>query len=151
MPGFGTTPFGSGPYGIGTPATSSTNEGKPLTDAKGVRFGSRYINPRTRQYEMNANGRYVGMSSVQQLVELAALTLIGTSAMQALGEDAPSGVIGTNYVARTTEAIERAFARLVREKLIEINSIDIRPESRPVFRLVRWTDLTTGIEQELRI
>lgn len=151
MSGFGATPFGTGPYGLGTPATSSSNAGVPLPNELGVTQSGRYINPRTRQYEYDANGRAKGMPAVQQLVELAMLTVSGSSAMAPLGEDAPNGVIGTNFVARTTEAIERALARLVSDKLIEITSIEINTANRPIFRVVRWTDLTTGIEQELRL
>lgn len=149
MAGFGVAPFGSSPYGLGTPATTAAdNSGVVLADDLGVQHGSRYINPRTRQYEYDAHGRAKGMPNVRQLAMLAFLTIEGSSAMADLGIEEASGVIGVNFVARRKEAIQRAFARLTRDKLLTITSIEVDITRRPTFTLVRWKDLTTEIEHE---
>lgn len=151
MAGFGSMPCGSGPYGINTPVTAAGNEGPVLADDLGAVQGARYINPRTRQYEFDANGRYKGMPNVRQLMLLAFLTVKGSSAVPTLGIEEPSGVIGRNFVERRRESIRQAVAPHVRARLVEILSIDIDVTNRPVFTLVRWKDLTTEIEHEDRI
>lgn len=143
--------MGTAPYGLGTPATSSANAGVLLPNDKGETQGSRYINPRTRQYEYDSNGRAKGMPNVQQLVELALLTVRGTSAQTDLGVEEPSGVIGANFVERRKTSINQALSRLVTDKMIEVLSVDVDVDRRPIFTLVRWRDLTTSIERESQL
>lgn len=151
MAGFGIAPLGTAPYGLGTPATSSTNGGVLLPNDLGETQGSRYINPRTRRYEYDEHGRARGQHNIQHLVQMAFLTIRGTSAMTDLGDYAPDGVIGQNFVSRRKEGITQALSRLTRDKLIAIVSIDVDTRNRPVFTIVRWRDLTTEIEQEITI
>jgi hypothetical protein len=151
MAGLGHAACGTAPYGLGTPATSSTNGGALLPNERGETQGSRYINPRTRRYEYDEHGRAKGMPNVQQLVLMAFMTIRGSSAMPDLGDEAPSGVIGANFVARRKEAVTRAAAHLVDGNLIEIISIDVDPKARPIFTIVRWRDLTTRIERETKV
>lgn len=151
MAGFGSSPLGTGPYGVGTPATSSANAGLPLADDFGASQGSKYINPRTRSYERDANGRTKGMPNVPHLVQLALLTTRGSSAMTTLGDEAPGGVIGANFVSRRQASIRQSLTRLVDDNMIEIVAIEVYADNRPVFTLVRWRDLTTTLEHEARI
>jgi hypothetical protein len=83
------------------------------------------------------------MPHTQQLVLLAVLTKLGTSADIDLGLAPTGGVIGNNFVAHRDAAIRSALQRLVDAKTIEIVSIDIDAKSRPVFTLIRWRDLST--------
>lgn len=151
MAGYGTAPFGTAPYGVGTPSTTAGNAGSLLNDTSGATQGSRYINPRTRQYEFDANGRFKGQQNTQSLVQLALLTVLASSSVPGLGETLPSGVIGTNFVKSRKSAISDALSDLVKAKLISIVSIDVDTTRRPVFTVIRWTDLTTGIEQQTQI
>lgn len=150
--GFGAQPMGASPYGVGTPAVSTdTNAGKTLTSASGTVYGGRYINPQTGLYEFDSNGRYVGTTDVKQLVVLAVKTARGSSAVQTLGFAPPVGVIGNNFVAKMKEAVNQAFAQLVRAGLVAIVDIDVRKNQRPVVTIVRWRDLTTDAEHTEQI
>ncbi len=151
MSGVGAFPLGVGPYGIGTPDAAPVNAGTALTDAFGAVQGSRFINPRTRQYEFDANGRIKGMPGVANLVEMAFLTVDGSSAVNGLGIAPASGVIGANFIQRRTQQIQDALAQLVKAKLIEVVSVSVDATSRPIQSVVRWRDLTTQTEQESRV
>jgi hypothetical protein len=149
--GFGNSPLGASPYGLGTPSTAAGNAGSPLTDATGAGYGSRYINPATRQYEFDANGRIKGMPDVASMVQLVVQTTLGTSAVSTLGDSPPGGVIGRNYAQRRTQSLNDALASLVAQKLIAIVSITVDTTVRPITAVVTWRDLTTQTEHELSI
>ncbi len=151
MGGFGTAPFGTAPYGVGTPSTAGGNVGSVLSDAFGASQGSRRVGTKTRQYEYDANGRAKGRGNTESLVLMALTTIAGSSAQAALGDAAPSGVIGANFVARRTASIRQALGDLVKAKSVAIISIDVDVTRRPVFTLIRWRDLTTQSEQETAI
>lgn len=151
MSGFGAAPLGTAPYGLGTPATSSSNSGVLLPDASGATQGSRFLNARTRRYEYGPDGRARGQESVSSLVQMALLTVKGTSAMASLGDEAPSGVIGNNFVARRKASITQALSALTTANTIEIVSLDVLADNRPILTIVRWRDLTTTLEQETTI
>lgn len=151
MTGAGFSPAGVSPAGSGTPATTTGPSGTALTDDYGRQHGARYIDPATRRYVLDANGRYKGMPAVSQMVELAFLTLRGSSALPNLGMEKPSGVIGSNFVAKREQAVREAFQFLTRAQLAELVSVTVDTSRRPVVSIVRWRDLTTAEEQETRI
>lgn len=151
MSGVGGSPMGAFPYGLGTILPASDNGGVILPDAFGVTQGSRFINARTRSYEYDEHGRAKGMSNVASLVQMCLLMAKGSSAMADLGEVAPSGVIGANFVSRRKSEIKQALKRLVDTKTIAIVSIDVDVKSRPVFTIIRWRDMTTLIEGTTRL
>ena len=151
MSGFGIAPYGTAPYGLGTPLTAAGNEGNVLPDATGKSQGSRAINSATRRYEFDSNGRAKGQNNTQQLVQLALLTALGSSAMPRLGEAPMGGVIGANFVQRRKTSIQTALADLVNRKLVSIVSIEVDTSRRPILTLVRWRDLTSSIEQQIAI
>lgn len=145
--GAGRSSAGVSPYGIGTPAVSDTNGGVPTPNTFAESQGSRYIDSKTRQYVYNSDGRAKGQANIPHLVQMAFLTVAGSSAMPRLGVLQAGGVIGNNFVSQRTQAIQAALKYLVDSSLIEIVEITVDAKIRPVFTRVRWRDLTTLVEQ----
>lgn len=148
MTGAGFAPAGVSPAGIGYVAPVSRDRSRALTDATGRRHGSRYIDPKTKQYEVDENGRYRGMPNVAHLVQLAFLTPRGSSALPNLGLAPPSGVLSNGFVPERQAAVRDALAPYVASGLIEIVTIDVDTKRRPAVTLVRWRDLSTLEEEE---
>lgn len=151
MTGAGLAPAGTFLAGFGYQETPARDRSQALTDDFGRRHGARYIDPLTRRYAIDANGRYKGMSNIAQLVELAFLTQAGSSSMPALGLAPAGGVISNGFVAERKEAIRNALSSLTQSGLVELVSIDVDISRRPTMTLVRWRDLTTSTEQESRL
>jgi hypothetical protein len=153
--GFGSQPFGSSPYGIGTPAVATPAGGSVLRNAQtGASEGSRFLNPATRDYAIDANGRTLGLGNVRALVEIALSTTSGTSAMQALGHTLRSiARIDNNFEYRVRDTIAASVAHLTDRSIIQLTATTIEDRGRGR-RLIRvfWRDLTTGQEDfsELR-
>jgi hypothetical protein len=149
MSGFGSQGFGSTPYGIGSPVGSSARGGTILRDEKtGMPQGSRRLNPATRDYSIDSNGRALGANNVRALVELALATVRGSSAMVALGQTIGSiDRIGASFRYRIRDAVAGAVKHLTDRGLIEIQRTAVEDIS-PGKVLVRvfWRDLTTGEE-----
>ena len=148
MSGFGSQPFGSSPYGIGTPSTAPEQGGKILRDLfTGETQGSRRIDPLTKDYVLDDFGRIVGMVDVQQLVLLAVSTDKGSSAVRQLGQDLKKiDRIGTNTVRRIDVTLRAAVQHLVDRDLIEVVDTKVTVV-RPgvVLANLRWRDLNTGL------
>lgn len=155
MSGFGSSGFGSGPYGLGTPVTASAQGGSVLRDAKtGKPQGSRRLNPETRDFDIDTNGRTLGLGNVRALVELALATESGTSAMQALGQALRTiDRIGTSFQYRVRDTVAAAVKHLTDRNIITIDRTTVE-DLGPGKRLIRvfWRDVTTGQEafSELR-
>lgn len=147
MSGFGSQPFGSSPYGIGTPAVASELGGSLLRDeTTGQSWGSRKIDPVTKDYVLDDNGRILGMSDGHQLVLLAVSTTKGSSAMRQLGQDIKSiDRITNNFVRRVDTTLRAAVQHLVDKELIEVLDVTV-DVVRPGVTLarLRWRDLASG-------
>jgi len=146
--GAGYAPAGAFPAGFGTPSSVAGRAGNVLVDETGAQHGARYINPKTRRYELDATGRYKGMNNVSQLVEMAFLTVRGSSVLPGLGMKPMSGVIGRNFVARQKQAVKEALAFLTNANVIELVSVDVDVSRKPSMTLIRWRDLSTSQTQE---
>lgn len=157
MSGFGHQPAGSSSAGWGTPGLADAPCGDILRDpSTGRRMGSRRINPKTRDYEMDACGRIVGDHEIRHLVQMAVHTLQGSSAMRALGLSTTgmSRITG-DFERRLLNAVSNAVAHLVDAKLIEVVGISEYRASTSgglregqVYARFRWRDLTTKQEHE---
>jgi hypothetical protein len=152
MSGFGSTGFGSTPYGIGTPPDTDPNGGTILSDAySGAPQGGRSLDPVSRDYVMDPTfGRIRGMSNAQQLVLLAISTDKGSAAMAELGQQL-KGIkrITNDFEQRVDGTLRGALAYLVARSMIEVKSVNVMRlgDGRAYARLV-WRDLTTSIEHE---
>lgn len=148
MSGLGNSSLGQAPYGVGTPVTAAGNTGIPLvsTTDKMTPQDGRQIDAAKRDYVIDGNGRAYGMSRVAQLVQLALMTLRGSSVVETLGIDAPGALITPDLASRMQNDVYVALADLIQQQLISVESVDVDATARPVTRQVAWIDLTTGIE-----
>jgi hypothetical protein len=151
MSGFGSQPNGSSPYGIGTPAVSSGTGGKLLRDTStGRRMGSRRIDPFTKDYVLDENGRILGMNNTQQLVLMAVSTDKGSSAMRSLGQELRRiERITSNFARRVDTTLRACVQHIVDLGLIEVlgTRVEIVRPGVSKARLL-WRDLESGVENE---
>lgn len=154
MNGFGAQPFGGSPYGVGEPDTGEAPGGSVLRDpATGESTGSRRIDPVTRDYVLDENGRALGMSDVQQLVFIAVATLKGSSAMKALGQSISEiKVIDAGIERQIAAMLTTALAHLTGPKLIEIVSITVKKlHPGAVHTRLCWRDISAQTDHTLEI
>lgn len=120
MSGFGNQPFGSTPYSLGAPVVTDGSPGKILQAPETQQTeGSRYINPVTRDFELDENGRFRGQPNVRHLVQHAVQTLKSSSAMREFGLDIEDiEVITADTERRLARALDEAVAHLVAANLI---------------------------------
>jgi hypothetical protein len=157
--GFGSAPYGTGPYGIGTPFAVPSSAGRVLEDETGRQLSGRRINPLTRQYDYASNGRAIGQTTVYQMVQLACRTDESSSAAIDLGHRLRSiRDVGDNFERQVEAVYRHALAQLVADGLIEFMGTKVERDpnfpNRTKVR-VRFRDLTasndSAPEQEIEI
>jgi hypothetical protein len=154
MSGFGSQPFGTGPYGLGTPATATSIGGSILRDTTtGESLGSRQIDPLTKDYVLDDNGRLLGMSDVKQLVLIAVSTTKGSSAMRELGHELRSiDRITANFAARVRNTLLAAVQHIVDRRLIEVLDVVVELVRPGVAKVrLRWRDVSTQNEETTEV
>ena len=139
--GVGTQPFGSSPYGLGTPAT--------VNDEPAASAGSRYLNPFSKDYQIDPNtDQAAQMPPTRQRVLIAVMTVLNSAtAIPGLGLRAPRK-IGINYIAQTKASVRASLAHLVIEDapVIEIERIDvIKLGVGRILVTISYIDLLTGL------
>ena len=144
--GAGSTPFGSGPYGTGTPTTTPVATGRVLEDTSNAQQGSRFIDPRTKDYVLNADGRFVGQQNTRHLVVHRLSTVLGSSATLAVGHTL--GQVERMTQIKSIDTRIRAALSDIEDQMT-IESIDIstaRSDIAPgrAFIVVKWRDLATN-------
>lgn len=138
--GFGIFSAGFGAFGLSTPDVAP----EPPTGS----VGTRWINPATKDYEINpATNNLKQMPDVRQKVLLAILT-IQTTATTAprFGVSLPSKM-GTTFENECKNATRAALAHLTTaaDPEIRIDRIDVeRGKASRAQITVSYTDLTTG-------
>lgn len=145
MSGFGSQPFGSSPYGIGTPAVAEAAGGKLLRDSvSGKSTGSLLI--QDGDYVFDENGRLLGMDDVKQLVYLAVKTTKGSSAMRELGQTIRKiDRITSNIEYRVEATLRAAVKHLIDKELVEIISVKVEQiREGVVIARMAWRNLLTG-------
>lgn len=148
--GVGLAPAGVSVAGFGQVDAAPVPPKTLLVDTyNGQQDNARRIDPYTKGYVMDAQGRIAGMNGVQQLVYLAVATVRNSSALNNFGNPAGSvRKIGTNVVSQLQDAYRLALKDLTDRKLISIDDITVTsPKLGAEMVNVRWRDLTTGLEQ----
>ena len=116
-----------------------------------AQLDGRKIDPVTRQYDFDANGRVVGQTTAQQLVLLALSTTLGSSSMQTLGHTLQSiDVIGPDIQRQVSGILTAALQPYVTAKQIAILSISVVARTAGtsgVIASVRWRDLANNTDQ----
>lgn len=122
MPGFGSQPFGSSSYGLGTPALAPKQGGSLLRDPQtGATLDALLIDPKKRDYVLDANGRALGMPRTRQMVQIALATAKDSSAMKGLGIDLAGIETITPALERQIDsALRDAVQHLVDQRLIVV-------------------------------
>lgn len=149
MSGIGNSPFGSGPFGVGTPIAAPTPGGAIFRDPKtGESRTGRYIDPETGRYAFDEFGRVLGQATVPQLVQIAYATVRGSSVIASLGNRLSTlQTIGSDYAKRIDTLLREPVADLVNAKQMAITKIDVqRLGTSSVIARVYWRDLTTGTD-----
>jgi hypothetical protein len=151
MSGFGLQPAGTSSAGFGSPTRGASEGGVTLRDTfTGDSFGGRQINPKTGDYVLDANGRLLGMSNVQQLVQLAVMN--AGPALQEIDR------ITDSFAQEAGAILAAAVAPIARQGFIAVVGVqDVRLATRDGLRQGQaqfaflWRDLTTDTEQRTAI
>lgn len=156
--GGGFAPGGTTPGGFGIPDVAGPIQFVPLIDpSTGIRQSGRFIDPKTKDYRFLPDGRLQGMPTVMQMVQLAVLTTLGSSAQTTLGIDL-TRVRDKNdsFAQAVTSTATDALAPIVKQGLIKINSIQVfgatpgeLPNPDAGIGIVNFTDLTTNTPQTI--
>lgn len=122
-----------------------------LPDARtGLPQTGRLIDPVAKDYVFTADGRLQGFASVNQLVQLALGTQLGTSGIPTLGIDMTQATEqGSDFQRRVATMVANALGPLVKQKLVQLVSVTLQPSpSNPdaAAAIVTWIDLTLGTE-----
>ena len=127
------------PFGLGTPI--------PTGDPPDGASGTRYLNPATRDYQVDTTtGQLAQMPSIRQRVLLALLTVRGSStASPGFGIVAPRKM-GEQFDVEMKQAVRSALKQLTDvEKVVRIDGIIVERGARSRSRTtVIFTDLITG-------
>lgn len=128
-----------GPFGTGTPTTSAA---PPAATA-----GSRYLNPATKDYEIDAStGQLAQMPPLRQRVLIAVTTDIGSAAtLTELGRIRPRKMAPT-FEAEVIASIRKACRQMTDiERVMRIDAITIERGASGRYRpTLSYTDITNG-------
>ncbi len=159
MSGAGIQSAGTSSAGIGAPDEGNPQDGVVFTGLDGTSNGSRYIDQRTRDYVIDANGRAQGMPNVPHLVQMAITMERNSSAIRGLGQELKSlDRITPNFERRVLGVLTQALQHLIDAKLVEVIGFSSFKSSqtdkglRPgqVYGRLLWRDLSTkGEPKEL--
>lgn len=145
MAGFGTMSFGLGAFGLGTPAEAP--------DVPTGEVGSRYINPISKDYEVDGvTGQLKQMPKNMQRVLLALATLRSSAtAVPRFGLVLPRKM-GTSFEKELELAIRLALIHLTDfEQAIQIDTIAVqRGRNSRASATIIYEDLETG-EKDQRV
>lgn len=142
-------PFGTVPFGYGTPAIANPNVGLVFRKTDSSLGNNRFIDPATRDYVIDEEtGRIVGQDAMQQMVYLALVTVKESSAVFDLGQNFTSiKVITANIEAQITNEVKRALNHLTVKKQITINNVFVDVDANHVARIhVVWTDTSKNVQ-----
>jgi hypothetical protein len=151
MAGIGLQPAGTSSAGFGSPSRGAEEGGVILRDTlTGASFGGRKLDPKTRDYELDDNGRLLGMPNVQQMVMLAI--------MGAADELQSIERLNDGFERAAYAILSAACAPIVQQGLIE--TIGVRGlrmgvrgglgQGQAMYQFL-WRDLTTNTEGQTPI
>lgn len=157
MAGFGIQPAGTSSAGFGSIEPINPNSGRALNDPKKVgSYGSRRIDPFTRDYVLNNDGRVDGMPNVAQLVQLAITTEFNTSAVRGMGNNLKKiDRVTANFEQVVLTTLTSALKRLVDLRLVEVLGFSSFKSGKKdglqpgqTYGRLQWRDLTTSAVHE---
>jgi len=153
MSGAGLQKAGRTTAGYGTSPDATTFGGGFLRDEiTGETLGARLIDPRSRTFVLDENGRILGMSTVRHAVLIAVHTVQNSSAVRGLGNRLSSiQRIGPNIERQVFSILSEALRPLVQAGMVEVLGFSqfVAGDSKngmlagAVFGRLKWRDLTT--------
>lgn len=145
MSGAGSSRAGTAPYGVGTPAAAPIPGGRNRERIIDNRVtNSRYIDPVTKDYVMNADGRWVGVDGVRGAMHIAVATVRNSSAFLMGHELDKIRTIGPAIDKEIEATFRTGCAHLTDAKLAEILSVTtVRVKDGALRIRLSWKDLTT--------
>jgi hypothetical protein len=156
MSGAGIQAAGTTSAGFGTPSTATVPEGAFLRDTKtGRSLGARQIDPNTRDYVLDTNGRILGVNYVRHVVQMSVHTERGSSAVQEMGHRLRTiQRITPNIEQQILTTLTEAVQSLINQGLIEVIGFThfvagdgVNGLNRgAVYGRFQWRDLTTNLE-----
>lgn len=143
--GFGSVGFGIGGMGYGLVTKGNSSTAALLVKPDGTRGDVVRIDAHTGNYVLDSAGRKTGDDATAQMVYLALRTRLGSSAVQSMGIDLPSGTIADDIEARVRSAVDAALKLLTDTRRIElVDVITKRVGQSAIQSEVRWRELSTG-------
>lgn len=146
MAGFGLTPMGLAPFGLGTPLAAP--------NAATGTWGSRFLDPLTKDWSLDpATGQYRQMPPVRQRVYFALAETFGSSTVRRDDGLLLPDKMGDGFERLQEAAVRQALRqltdveRVIRLTLVLTNKLS----SQRAHTLVQWVDLTTGEEDFLEL
>lgn len=120
---------------------------------KSIIDDSRYINPNTNDFVLQANGHFVGMPSLQQEVILAIQTQLNSSVVSNFGLSLQSiKVITPNVQNQVLALFNNALSNLISTNRIRLNNVvTTRTAVGQISTVFSWTDITTGTTYQSNI
>jgi hypothetical protein len=155
MAGFGLQGAGVTTAGYGTVPDSTADDGRIFRDsATGARLSGRQVNPDTGDYEVDENGRILGMTTARQLVLFAIKTVRDSSAVKGMGNQlALIDRISSNFEQRILTILTDALKRPIALGMITVLGFsdfkkgpDFGLRRGAVYGRLRWRDNTTSTE-----
>lgn len=119
----------------------------------GVVQSARYINPATRDFELNTNGQFFGMNAVDQSVGFALLTTFNSSSVPGLGQTFGrqwNPLIGVNLTSQMTQTLNAALQTLINNGLITLGTITVTNPSQGVVQ-VQFTYFNNTVKQNTTV
>ena len=142
--GAGAAPAGGSVAGFGVPATATAPVPQSFVNGAAVA-----IDPVKRDYTFDANGNRNRMTSTQQLVYLAILTVRGSAGTPTMGMEPLPDVFSENTSSRVKQAVYRALLPYTSTTpaLIQVVSVNVsRKPNGPMQLAVVWRDLSSRQE-----
>jgi hypothetical protein len=148
--GFGFCKAGTSSFGYGDPGTVTPDRSKILQLADGTQGTARKIDLLTRDYVLDTvSGRFVGMDQVEQMVNLALITIRGSAIIPTFGQ-AFSNIktITDNVLVKVEDEVSQALADLIRNKFISLEGVDVQVNKGRLSVTVSWRDISSGTIKE---
>lgn len=125
--GVGITPGGSSAIGYGTPSHVNSSTAKLWIKENGAQGNCAKIDPNTGDYVLDEFGNSVGDDSVNQMVYLALVTKLNSSAIQGFGLDlnVTDYNMTTNILQRCKLAVKNALSHLTTKNVICVETVEV--------------------------
>lgn len=144
MPGFGFSPAGTSPAGVGLPVTSPALVDAGFSQSTTGAVSSLNIDSESRDFTVDSLGSEEGMSDTAQRVFLCMRTLRGIRPTFAnFGFKGPPKITD-DVRTQVKEAVRLALQPVLTDGSAELQSVETESEGTRIFALIKWRDTRRG-------